>query len=451
MGRRPKQPNRLLAELIEESGVSRKAIARRVVDRGRAAGFTLRYDHSSVRRWLDGEQPYDPAPELIAAVFAEELGRPVTSADCGLGGSGALAELGLEFGLTWTDSVDDVTALWRSDVERRRSLEDLAYAIAVYPAATMRWLTLANAEHPVSEGRRRVGQLEIDAVRSMTSSFEVLDNKLGGGRVRSAVVQYLHSEVASLLAGTYSEQTGRHLFAAAAELTKLAGWMAYDAEEHGLAQRYLIQALRLAKTAGDLALGAEILAAMAHQATYVGRPGDAIDLARVAQIAAHRAGIGPLTSECHVVEAHGHAARNDAASCAQALSAAEQAFSSSDGAPEWLRYFDEAYLAAKVAHCFRDLGDDRRTGRYAEQSLQMSDGYLRGRAFNLCLLASAHARDDPDESVRVGGEALAIVERLSSQRSHSYLRDLRHRLQPHADNGEVAEFRAQVAALTRRA
>ncbi len=41
-----------------------------------------------------------------------------------------------------------------------------------------------------------------------------------------------------------------------AELTKLAGWAAYDLEKHGLAQRYLIQALRMARAAGDAALGA---------------------------------------------------------------------------------------------------------------------------------------------------------------------------------------------------
>jgi hypothetical protein len=55
--------------------------------------------------------------------------------------------------------------------------------------------------------------------------------------------------------------------------------MAYDGEQHGLAQRYLIQALGLARMAGDDALGAEILAAMSQQAVYVARPGQAVDLA----------------------------------------------------------------------------------------------------------------------------------------------------------------------------
>ncbi|MFJ9365005.1 hypothetical protein ACIRRA_11375 [Nocardia sp. NPDC101769] len=61
---------------------------------------------------------------------------------------------------------------------------------------------------------------------------------------------------------------------------------------------------------------------MSHQATYVGRPGDAIDLARAAQIAARRPGLPALESECHMVEAHGHAARQDQTFCTTALNAA---------------------------------------------------------------------------------------------------------------------------------
>ena len=76
----------------------------------------------------------------------------------------------------------------------------------------------------------------------------------------------------------------------AAELAQLVGWMAYDGEQHGLAQRYLIQALGLSRLAGDDGLGAEILAAMSQQAVYVARPGQAVDLARVAQAAARKAG-----------------------------------------------------------------------------------------------------------------------------------------------------------------
>lgn len=363
------------------------------------------------------------------------------------------ADLGLEFSLSLAEATAAATALWRSDVERRRFLVGASYAVAVYPAASMRWLTMPGPEHPVSgRGFRRIGQSDVDAVRSMTSAFRDLDNRVGGGKVRSTIVHYLHTSVAPLLHGSYPEAIGRQLFATTAELTKLAGWAAYDLEEHGLAQRYLIQALRMSRAAGDSALGAEILAAMSHQATYVGRPGDAVDLARAAQIAARTAGLAALESGCHMVEAHGHAARSDSSLCARALNAAERAFGRADDVrPPWLDYFDAAYMSAKAAHCFRDLGDNARTAHFAEQSLDMSDGYTRGRSFNLCLLASARAVEDPHEAVRVGSEALAIAAGLESQRTLTYLRELRHRLTPYAELPDVADFRHRVLAIATRA
>lgn len=449
MGRRAKQPNEQLARALEESGLSHKGLAYRVVDRGAATGYVLSYDHNSVRRWLNGEQPQQPAPSLVAEVLEERLGRRVRPEDCGMHSDGTPTEIGLEFAPDWRSAVDDVAGLWRNDVERRRFLANLAYGLATYPSAAMRWLTDSTADRPISSGTRHIGPSDVAALGSMTATFRDLDNRVGGGRLRSTVVQYLHTEVAPMLKSSFNEHIGRSLFTAAAELTKLAGWMAYDEEDHGLAQRYLVQSLRMARTAGDHGLGAEILAAMSHQATYVGRPSDAVDLARAAQIAARRSGVAALETECHVVEAHGHAARRDASSCARALVKAEQTFArADDDTPDWLGYFDEAYLSAKIAHCFRDLGDARRSGQHAERSLRMSDGYLRGRAFNLCLLATAQIGDDPREAVKTGTQAINIATGLASKRSYTYLRDVSHRLTPHAGIAEVADFRHRVAALT---
>lgn len=50
-----------------------------------------------------------------------------------------------------------------------------------------------------------------------------------------------------MLRGSFNEYIGRQLFGSTAELARLAGWAAYDQEDHGLAHRYLIQALRLAR------------------------------------------------------------------------------------------------------------------------------------------------------------------------------------------------------------
>jgi hypothetical protein len=80
----------------------------------------------------------------------------------------------------------------------------------------------------------------------------------------------------------------------------------------------------------------------------------------------------------------------------------------------------------------------------------MSDGYLRGRAFNLCLLASALAHDDPHQAARVGTEALDIIRGLESHRTHAYLRDVRHRLAAHTTLPDVDHLRRQVLAITQR-
>lgn len=445
MGRHPKQPNHQLSELLAEIRVSRKGFARRIVERGRSIGIELRYDHTSVGRWLTGEQPTQPGPNLIADVLTELCGRRVVPADCGMSGAES-PDLGLEFSLSLVEATASATALWRSDVERRRFLEGTAYAVAVYPAASMRWLTLPGSEHPVSSsGLRRVGVADIDAVRTMTKAFGDLDNQVGGGKVRSTVVHYLHTSVTPLLRGSYTEQIGRRLFAVAAELTKLAGWAAYDLEEHGLAQRYLIQSLRMARAAGDAALNAEILAAMSHQATYVGRPGDAIDLARAARIAARSAGLPTLEAGCHLVEAHGHAARSDERSCGASLNEAERAFDRGEAnRPNWLTYLDSAYMSAKAGRCFQELGEHDRAARLARASLDMSDGYQRGRVFNLCLLASSLAVEDPREAVRVGSQALELSGGVESRRTHAYLRDLRARLVFYEEMPEVADFRQRV-------
>jgi len=225
--------------------------------------------------------------------------------------------------------------------------------------------------------------------------------------------------------------------------------MAYDSGEHGFAQRYLIDALDLARAAGDEPLGAEILAAMSHQATYLGSAAAAIDLARAAGRTAARAGVQVLVAEAAVMEAHGHARRGDAGGCATALSRAEQALDRADRSrdPQWIAYFDEAYMSAKFGQCFRELGEAKRVEHFAVQSLRMDSRYVRGRAFNLLLLASAYAQQgEPVRACAVGSDALDLTSRLQSARAVGYVRDLQEYLAPHVKVPAVRQFNAQANA-----
>jgi transcriptional regulator with XRE-family HTH domain/tetratricopeptide (TPR) repeat protein len=356
---------------------------------------------------------------------------------------------------SWPDLLRSCTELWRGDVNRREILRQTAFSSAGYTLPALLWFATPDPAPVTHAGSRAVGEPEIETIREMTGTYRRLDNQYGGGHARNAVARYLDQEITPLLEeGRYDQATGRRLFAATAELSQLAGWQAYDMAEHGIAQRYLSLALDLARAARDTGLGAEIIAAMSHQATYLGHVTAGIDLARAAGQSARQAGIPVLVAEALVLEAHAHAAARDERACAAALHQAEQALDRADrdGDPQWISYFDEAYLSAKFGHCFHVLGRLSHAERFAVRSLRMDPGYVRGKAFNLALVASVYARQgEVDRACAIGTEALAKAKDLRSARATRYLRDLQALLAAHRRRPAVRHFTAQVdATLGRR-
>jgi hypothetical protein len=115
-----------------------------------------------------------------------------------------------------------------------------------------------------------------------------------------------------------------------------------------LAQRYFIQALALAQAGGDQLLGASILDAMSHQATYTGRFAEAANLARAARTGTTGIATATLTAHFHTMEARALARLGDAKACDRALAEAVREFERRrpDDDPGWIRYFDESELAA---------------------------------------------------------------------------------------------------------
>lgn len=437
--------NDALAQHITEARISHAGLAYRVVALAARRGLPApRYNHASVARWLRGEQPRGRTPDLLAEVFTALLGRPVTRADLGMRATSLPPDLGLAYELDLNAAVTAATDLYGCDVHRRSMLGRSAFTAVAFLVPALRWMTAPAAQLTDRSGSRRVGVANVTAIREVTATFRRLDNLFGGGYARTTVVQYLADEVGPLLReGAYTAALGRELFSAAAEMTLLAGWMAFDLEQHPIAQRYLIQALRLAHAAGDQALGGEILAAMSCQAAYLGDGTGAVDMARAAQTSARRAGSAALLSESLVTEAHGHALTSDPRACAAALTTASQALdrSTPDGEPHWLGYFDAAYLAAKTGRALLDCGDPGQAAISMRASLQMAGGYSRGRTFNLALLAGAlldegeveagcdtahRALDAADgiESARVTGELAALATRASRHRGAGPVREL---------------------------
>ncbi|MER5952061.1 transcriptional regulator [Streptomyces sp. NPDC001904] len=447
-----RQPNERLQALIQEAGCSNAGLARRVNMCGAEHGLDLRYDKTSVARWLRGQQPRGRAPGIIAEALGRKLGRTVTIDEIGMANGKNLASgVGLQFSPTVLGAIEQVCELWRSDVGRRDFLSGSSVASSALVEPSRDWLISVPDSQVARTAGPRVGPSDVAAVKAMTQALTDLDHQYGSGHVRPVVVHYLNSVVSGLLAGSYREAVGRELFAAVARLTELAGYMAVDTGQPGLAQRYYIQALRLAQAAGDRGYGGYVLAAsMSHLAAQLGNPREIAQLARAAQEGARGRVTPRAEAMFHAAEARGHALLGDARSAqsagSRALAAMDQADAHSGDDPAWIAHFDPAYLADELAHCHRDLGQAREAARYAQESL---DGHpqsrARRRAIGLVLLATAQVQQrEVEQACHTGLRAVELLGTLRSNRGAEYLEDFKERLEPFGEEAVVREFGARV-------
>lgn len=480
MTERPPQrtPNRQLAALISEAGFSNAGLARRVDQLGLEHGLDLRYDKTSVTRWLRGQQPRGTTPALIAEVFTRRLGRRLSAQDLGLDAC-APVYAGLEFAATPEEAVDIVGGLWRKDSGSHAELRKIAFTPAGLVVPSRDWL-IGRADERVGRGDadpsharvpaqgrpgvprqrqgpergpgQRVSSGDIAALRSVGELFRALDHAYGGGHARQALVRYLEHEAEPMLRGVYGEQAGRRLFAAAADLTRLAGWTSYDIAAHGLAQRYYVQALRLAQAAGDRAYGSYVLVTMSRQAVYLGHGREAVQLARVAQQGVGSSAPHVVQALLYAAEARGHGVLGEVRACTAALGRAERSLEAArpgDEVPYWARFFDEAQLADELGHSYRDLQQYRAAAQYAERSLQLrAPAFARSRLFCRVVLATARlGLGELEAACQLGAEAAQAAGEMRSARAHEYVREFERRLEPYRDAAPVRGYRDKVAAL----
>lgn len=442
-------PNEALATLIDEAGMSAAGLARRVNDL--APSQRLNYDYTAVYRWIrKGERPRGLAPNLIALALSEALGRQVTAADIGMA---APEHAPPAIGFAYVDQLDAATntvvGLWRADLDELATVTAAPISPGAWTDATLSWLVRSGAEPlPQRDRAPRVGLADVARARATVDAFAKLDNQFGGAHARYALVQYLRSDLAGLLQGQYSEETGRELFSAAAEATLLAAWSTYDAGIHGMAQRYFIQALRLAQAADNALLCGSILDAMSHQATFVGRHREAVNLARAARTGTQSHATATLTAHFHAMEARALAAGRDVTGSQRALSEAVRVFERRQPGtdPDWIGYFDDAELFAEFSHCFRDLGRATDAISNAERSLDGAGASPRSDFFVAMVLAEGYrARGDVEEACSVVRRALGLGEQLRSARCVEYLRQFRQHLGSHVATPvgqELSEYAA---------
>ncbi|MEU1345478.1 sporulation protein [Streptomyces sp. NPDC005775] len=573
MSREQRGPNEKLGTVLALAGISNAGLARRVNDLGAQRGLTLRYDKTSVARWVSkGMVPQGAAPHLIAAAIGAKLGRPVPLHEIGLADADPAPEVGLAFPRDVGEAVRSATELYRLDLAGRRAgsggiWQSLAgsFSVSAYATPASRWLispadpsvarastaavaailgthgtppaqgargasgaqgapgtshaplppgshgqeggpgpapaqnaseqSTASAGHraaagagtslkprhgsasapghgstpgaghglsiPVQPGPDsahdvsplRVGHSDVSKLREAAQDARRWDSKYGGGDWRSSMVpECLRVDAAPLLLGSYSDEVGRALFGAAAELTRLAGWMAFDTGQQEAAQRYYIQALRLARAAADVPLGGYVLASMSLQATYRGFADEGVDLAQAAVERNRGLATARTMSFFRLVEARAHAKANDAPAAGSALKAAEGWLERSrdgDADPSWLGFYSYDRFAADAAECHLDLKAPRQVRRFTEQALSRpTEEFVRSHGLRLVVSAVAELESgNLDAACAAGTRAVEVAGRISSARTTEYVRDLLHRLEPYGDEPRVVELRERARPL----
>jgi len=152
------------------------------------------------------------------------------------------------------------------------------------------------------------------------------------------------------------------------------------------------------------------------------------------------------------MEARALASKGDESACLAALREAERWFArrNSQNDPSWLRYFDEAELAAEHAHSFRELHLPQLSAEHAERALQLHGPiYVRSCSFVRTVLAESYAaRGELEQGLRLVSEVVTTAASgLRSERTIEYVRDFIRRLERYEREPLVRQFVQETASV----
>ncbi|WDN56884.1 hypothetical protein [Streptomyces clavuligerus] len=426
--------------MIKQSGLSYEEIARAVRAVAAESGdAVVRTSKSNIAYWVRGTPPNPRTALYLREALSRALRRPVSFVDIGISVPYDDSEP-TDLGLTVEDDpVETLGRIGRADIERRNFLTTTAYSVA---AASLPLGAAADAHARTRQAVRGgvAGDEEIRAVQDMVAMFTGIDERHGGQHGRSTVVQYLTSDVAALCRARF--RTGRQhddMLCAAASLTYLAGWKAYDAGEMGLAQRYYLQAYALTQEAGNLPHQAFTLRILAHHGMDNQRQEHVLGLADTALDRAHGR-VSPATESVFVICRARALAGAGPRQHGKALAEAERAraMAETSGAGDmagWASMWGaaSATVASHTAKLYEQVGDHASAERHYARARQQYGGTTHRRIAALSAVSEGHAQCRQgriEAACDTWGQALDAMKGIRSARTVKAVRGMRSAVAP---------------------
>ena len=426
---------------------------KRVADRHQALGFgTMAHRKEKASRWTQkGVTPERTALLAIASLHGID---PSDIDRYGWPGFLLLAleddRIVLESPWTPAGTVNSLTDVG-GPVDRRGFL---IVSTSTLAAAVAQWSTAEPALAVTSCGRR-VGTEATALFDVRLDALRHLDDTVGASHVYDAAVLELQMVTDLLKTASYTEETGRRLFAAAAEASRLAGWCAYDHGYHAAAERHFVSSLRASASAKNPTLGAATIAFWANLRYNADDPQGAVHLIDGALADRRKISSPRVMAMLHARAARAQSKAGDATAAWHHVDAAFDAYSRAD-IPEadlpsmyWINHGELHQVAASSA---LSLGEPKRALANFDAALTHADRYdtereTRGTVIYQARKAEAHlALGDVDAALDIGHQVITAMGGIDSARTTSTLEELRGQLAGHRHIPAVRDFLDYAAA-----
>ncbi len=464
-----------LSGLLDQVGWSISRLAHEV-NREVGAGYVSR---TTASEWVNMSRvPRPPLPTVIAYVLSQAAGRVVAVKQLWPRAASSSDWLPADAGTQVSWDLQGTKALINSWLPSggtvfegdRRSFMALSGVALTAPA----WQYVNHVKDVPARGMfeqvlgasdfssPKVSSASLEYFHSLIGAFRRMDDIAGGsaenlrqiGGAIETVMQYLD-------AGSFTDPgIARTLLEVLAKLSQIAGWMAFDAERHGLAQLYFRTGLQAAHNVGDHGLGAHILSFMSYQATHRQQLTEARDLADASVRAAAKA--HPLVQTVAMTRvAHAHAAVGDLYGFQTASAQVRRLFEQAQragGGPEYLYWLDPTAADTYQGHSMLLMTlarPQQAKARLAEaERLLASEVHQQGpdrprdAVFFGAWLARVHVRrGDLHQGLNLAQAAIDRVPAVASPRSRQVLFDLDKdlaNLRSDRNLPEVRELRKQL-------
>jgi transcriptional regulator with XRE-family HTH domain len=259
----------------------------------------------------------------------------------------------------------------------------------------------------------------LEAVQQHIWHIVELDNRFGGSDLARLAVRFFRSLHQQLGTGAYEPAIERDLQATAGELAEVAGWLLYDADRQDDVRRMNQEALYFSRLAGDRRMELLTLQNASMHAGHLGRPREALHLAR--SVLESRDRLSPRVRTLFLVRKARALAQGGDERALRLFNEVRSHYKDGvrESDPKWAWWVDEREIAWHEGMALVDLGRPGEAVEKFEHSVWGKTAHqMRGRYLHLGYLLSAQVQvgawSDAETTMR---QIATMVSDVSSTRT----------------------------------